>query len=279
MKQLAGKGNMNQRMDAVLYRFRSRMSAYPPGMCPLKMYHSLFQMSMNQSCGKCVPCRDGLVEAEKLLRDIINGDGTNETLDKLQNMCTMIAQTADCAVGVVAAELLLDSFREFPDEYESHINNKSCVKNVVQTVPCVTLCPAHVNVPGYVALIKEGKYDDAVALIRDRNPFPTACAMVCEHPCENKCRRKIIDEAINIRGLKKYAVDNASDSVAVPPSNVSTAATATAALWTAYMKRPSPPPRVLSAAIPPTPARFAAIATTIPKRTQRGTISPFMWKK
>lgn len=222
MKQLAGKGNMNQRMDAVLYRFRSRMSAYPPGMCPLKMYHSLFQMSMNQSCGKCVPCRDGLVEAEKLLRDIINGDGTNETLDKLQNMCTMIAQTADCAVGVVAAELLLDSFREFPDEYESHINNKSCVKNVVQTVPCVTLCPAHVNVPGYVALIKEGKYDDAVALIRDRNPFPTACAMVCEHPCENKCRRKIIDEAINIRGLKKYAVDNASESVAVPPSNVST---------------------------------------------------------
>lgn len=223
MKQLAGRGNMNQRMDKVLYRFRSRMSAYPPGMCPLEMYHSLFHMSINQSCGKCVPCRDGLIEAERLLRTIIIGEGTNDTLEELKEMCTMIAQTADCAVGVVAAELILDSMREFPDEYESHINNHSCVNNVVQTVPCVTLCPAHVNVPGYIALIKEGRYAEAVALIRDKNPFPTACAMVCEHPCENKCRRKIIDDAINIRGLKKYAVDNVSAiDVPVPEKNVST---------------------------------------------------------
>ena len=223
MKKLAKRGNMDQRMETVLYRFRSRMTAYPPGMCPLKMYHALMQVSMTQSCGKCVPCRDGLVQAERLLKDILNGDGTWETMDKLKEMCIMIAETADCAVGVTAAHLILDSMEEFPDEYESHISQKKCIGHAIQTVPCITKCPAHVNVPGYVALIKAGKYAEAINLIRDKNPFPTACAMVCEHPCEEKCRRRIIDDAINIRGLKKYAVDQVSaDTVQPPKKNVKT---------------------------------------------------------
>ena len=223
MRKLAQRGNMNERIDVVLHKFRSRMSSYPPGMCPLVLYRSLFQISMNQSCGKCVPCRDGLVEVDRLLESILNGDATQETLQKMEKMCRMIAQSADCAVGVVAANLILDSLTEFADEYESHIKNRKCVENVTQTVPCVTLCPAHVDVPGYIALIKEKDYAGAIQKIRDRNPFPTACAMVCEHPCERKCRRRIIDDPINIRGLKKYAVDCvAADKVSNPPKNVST---------------------------------------------------------
>ena len=222
-RRLTPRGNMNERMDIALNKFRSRMTSYPPGMCPLVMYRSILQMSMNQSCGKCIPCRDGLVEAERLLDEILKGNGTDDTLKKLEDLCKMISESADCAVGVVAANTVLDSIREFADEYESHIKNRCCVENVVQTVPCLTLCPAHVDVPGYVALIKEGDYEGAVKLIRDRNPFPTACAMVCEHPCERKCRRSIIDQPINIRGLKKYAVDNVpADKVPTPPKNVST---------------------------------------------------------
>ena len=69
----------------------------------------------------------------------------------------------------------------------------------------------------------EEKYDEAVKVIRKRNPFPTACAMVCEHPCENKCRRTLVDAPINIRGLKRYAVDEAkADKVSTPAVNVST---------------------------------------------------------
>jgi NADPH-dependent glutamate synthase beta subunit-like oxidoreductase len=90
----------------------------------------------------------------------------------------------------------------------------------------MTLCPAHVDVPGYVALIKNGDYAGAINIIRDRNPLPTACAMVCEHPCEKKCRRSIIDHPINIRGLKKYAVDQiAADQVETPKPNVATGKT------------------------------------------------------
>lgn len=217
---------MDKRIDIVLQKFRSRMSAYPPGMCPLVLYRSLLQISMNQSCGKCVPCRDGLVEADRLLKSILNGDASMDTLDNLEELCRMIAKTSDCAIGVSAAHLVLDSLKEFPDEYTSHIRNRSCAENVVQTVPCNTLCPAHVNVPGYIALIREEDYAGAVNMIRDRNPFPTACAFVCEHPCERKCRRSIIDQPVNIRGLKRYAVDQTrADRVAAPQANVSTGKT------------------------------------------------------
>ena len=223
MKRLAKKGNMNQRIDVVLRKFRSRLNSYPPGMCPLVLYRSLLQISMNQSCGKCVPCRDGLVQADRMLEKILNGDGTPQTLEELSALCRMISQTADCAVGVTAANMVLDSLREFEDEYQSHILSRRCVENVFQTVPCMTLCPAHVNVPGYISLIRQEDYAGAINMIRDRNPFPTACAMICEHPCEQKCRRSIIDASINIRGLKKYAVDMMkADEVRTPAPNVST---------------------------------------------------------
>ena len=223
MKRLAKKGNMNSRMNVVLNKFKTRITSYPPGMCPLVLYRSLLQMSMNQSCGKCIPCRDGLVEVERLLYSILKGEGSEETLAKMKELCIMIVQSSDCAVGAVAANMVLHSLEEFADEYKSHIDSRKCVENTIQTIPCMTLCPAHVNVPGYIALIKEERYADAINLIRDKNPFPTACAMVCEHPCENKCRRQIIDEAINIRGLKKFAVDQLNAREVQPPkANVKT---------------------------------------------------------
>ena len=70
-------------------------------------------------------------------------------------------------------------------------------------------------------LVGEGRCADAVRLIRKDNPFPTACAYICEHPCEARCRRNMIDDAINIRGLKRYAVDHAGDvpqPVCAPPT-------------------------------------------------------------
>ncbi len=223
MRQLPKKGNMNERIDTVLHKFRSRMTSYPPGMCPLTLYRSLLHISMNQSCGKCIPCRDGLHEVDRLLKSIINGEAAPDTLSELEKKCLMIEETSDCAVGASGARLILDSLKDFSDEYESHIKNKRCIENTVQTIPCITLCPAHVDVPGYIAHIKEGHPEDAIKVIRDRNPFPTACAYICEHPCENKCRRSLIDAPINIRGLKKYAVDNVSPgSVPTPRRNVST---------------------------------------------------------
>ncbi len=222
MKKLFIKNDMNERIDTLLYRFRSRMMSYPPGMCPLTLVRSLFQISMNQSCGKCVPCRDGLIQVDRLMADILAGSGSEQALTRLEEKCRMIAATADCAVGVVSANLILDSLVEFADEYESHIRDKRCVGHASQTIPCVTLCPAHVDVPGYIACIKAEKYSDAVNVIREKNPFPVSCAMICEHPCEKKCRRLLIDDSINIRALKKYAVDSSEGTDPILPSPVPT---------------------------------------------------------
>ncbi len=121
MRKLAKKGNMNERIDVVLRKFHSRMTSYPPGMCPLTLYRSLLSISMNQSCGKCIPCRDGLYEVDQLLKRILEGNGTEETLKQMEDKCRMIASSADCAVGVVGANLILSSLTEFADEYQSHI--------------------------------------------------------------------------------------------------------------------------------------------------------------
>ena len=115
--------------------------------------------------------------------------------------------------------MVLRGMKGFREDYESHILRNRCADSITeakQPVPCVALCPAGVDVPGYTALVMAGRYDDAVKLIRKDNPFPTVCALICEHPCEERCRRKLVDTAVNIRGMKRFAVDNCSDAVPVP---------------------------------------------------------------
>ena len=73
--------------------------------------------------------------------------------------------------------------------------------------PCVLACPAHVNCQGYAALIAAGKFAEAYALIRQRNPFPAACGRICHHPCESQCQRGNIDGAVAINPLKRFAAD------------------------------------------------------------------------
>ncbi|MBQ7534548.1 MAG: FAD-dependent oxidoreductase [Stomatobaculum sp.] len=183
----------------------------------------MLQASKNQTCGKCVPCRDGLPQLERMMRRILDGDGTPETMRQMKVMAEMIRDSADCAIGYQTAIEVLEGLETFRDEYESHVTNKMCPAEIGQKVPCVNLCPAHVNIPAYIALIAKHDYAGAVQMIRKDNPLPTACAFVCEHPCEERCRRNLIDDSLNIRGLKKYAVDHAAaDIVPVPKANRST---------------------------------------------------------
>lgn len=73
--------------------------------------------------------------------------------------------------------------------------------------PCVNTCPAGANVQGYVQLIAQGKYKEAVQLIMERIPLPGVLGRVCPHPCETECRRKEVDEALSIRELKRFVAD------------------------------------------------------------------------
>ena len=195
-----------------LYRdVERRIAASPPGLCPVDMSLSFLQLCHAQSCGKCVPCRIGLGQLSKLIATVLDGTADMSAIAIIEKTARTIVNTADCAIGRDAARLVLDGLDGFRDDYEEHIIHHRCLAGLQLPVPCVALCPAGVDVPGYMALVGEGRCADAVRLIRKDNPFPTACSYICEHPCEARCRRNMIDDAINIRGLKRYAVDHAGD--------------------------------------------------------------------
>lgn len=141
--------------------------------------------------------------------DVLSERATLETIDRIERTARTILETADCAIGYEAAGMVLRGVQGFRDDYEEHVLNNRCTSGLTQPVPCVALCPAHVDIPGYIALVRAGRCEDAVKLIRKDNPFPTACAFICEHPCEARCRRNMVDDAVNICGIKHYAVTHA----------------------------------------------------------------------
>ncbi len=71
--------------------------------------------------------------------------------------------------------------------------------------PCRVACPAGINVQGYISHIADGQVADALAVIREDNPFPFVCGRVCMHPCEAECERGRIDQPVAINALKLYA--------------------------------------------------------------------------
>lgn len=161
----------------------------------------------------CLPHRPG--PAGRPAGQLLDGQGSQADLDTILRTAQSIVDSADCAIGFEAAQMVLDGYVAFQDDYLAHVTQGSCTANF-KSVPCVELCPAHVDVPGYISLVGEERYDDAIRLIRKDNPFPSVCGLVCEHPCETHCRRTIVDSPLNIRGIKRFAVDHAGE-VPAPP--------------------------------------------------------------
>ena len=214
---VAPRAKDDAKFATFLDEYERRVEATPPGMCAVAMQLDLLRAGGCQTCGKCVPCREGIAHIETLLEEVLAFDAEPDALDEIRAQAAVVRDTADCAIGWHAAEVLLAGLDTFKEEFESHVKQGKCREGVAQTVPCETLCPAHVNVPAYIALAGSGDYAGAIGMIRKDNPFPTACAFVCEHPCENRCRRTLIDAPINIRGIKKFAVDQlAADQVETP---------------------------------------------------------------
>lgn len=214
---VAPRAKDDSKFATFLDEYERRAEATPPGMCAVAMQLDLLRAGGCQTCGKCVPCREGIAHIETLLEEVLAFSADSDALEEIRAQAAVVRDTADCAIGWHAAEVLLAGLDTFKEEFESHVKQGKCREGVAQTVPCETLCPAHVNVPAYIALAGSGDYAGAIGMVRKDNPFPTACAFVCEHPCENRCRRTLIDAPINIRGIKKFAVDQlAADQVPTP---------------------------------------------------------------
>jgi len=180
--------------------------------CMVDTARYFMEFIQDESCGKCVPCRVGTKRMLEILERITKGQGKEGDIELLEELSEYIQQTAMCGLGQSAPNPVLSTIKYFRDEYEEHIKYKTCRAGVCSELfisPCENACPASINVPGYLALISVGRYIDAYNLIRQENPFPAICGRICTHPCESKCRRAQLDEAIAIADLKRFVADYA----------------------------------------------------------------------
>ncbi len=194
-----------------------RLASIPPSQCPVDYTYSIARMFLADSCGKCTPCRAGLSACVEKLDAILAGNGTQADVETLRATARAMYAASDCAIGFTAGKVLLDAIEGFEEDLASHVESDRCSYRSSAVAPCMKECPAHVNVPAYLACIRAGRLDDALRVIRNDNPLPTVCGYVCEHPCEMVCRRSLQDAAVNICGLKRYAADNAAWSDAPEP--------------------------------------------------------------
>lgn len=202
---------VQESVDQMYHDLERRMIAGVVDSCPADFHLGFLKMCHAQTCGKCASCRIGMKKLENLLEDVLNNQATVATVDLIRETAKNIYESADCAIGYEAARMIHHGVNECYDEYVRYIQEGGNIDATTIAVPCIADCPANVDIPGYVALMHEGRYEDAVRLIKRDNPFPTTCAFVCEHPCEKKCRRRMIDTPINIRGIKRAAVDFAGE--------------------------------------------------------------------
>lgn len=137
------------------------------------------------ACGKCVEfCPAGAV---KLGQKLCDKEGCEVTYPRIS----------------------LPSEQPWGEHMWSHnyrdVNRINCYDT--GTAPCKTACPAHIAVQGYLKLAKEGRYDDALALIKKDNPLPAVCGHVCNRRCEDACTRGTIDEAVAIDEVKRFLAE------------------------------------------------------------------------
>ncbi|MCL2047003.1 MAG: NAD(P)-binding protein [Oscillospiraceae bacterium] len=212
--EIMTENRVQQAIDKLYQDLERRLSSGPTGLCPVDTALNIVTLCQSQSCGKCVPCRVGLGVLADLLKDVLDGKADSKTISTIEKTATGIIESADCAIGYDSARMLLDSLIAFKDDFTEHIEKGRCLSGTDAPVPCVRYCPSHVDIPGYIALANKGQYADALRLMWKDNPFPITCGYICEHPCENHCRRGMLDSAINIRGIKQFITENAG---VIPP--------------------------------------------------------------
>jgi NADH-quinone oxidoreductase subunit F len=178
--------------------------------CMVDVARYFIEFTHSESCGKCVPCRVGLDKALRILNRCTLGEATNEDLESLDELCRMVRDTSLCQLGMSAPNPVLTSLRHFRHEFEDHILAKRCRAGVCEDLalsPCENSCPLHMNIPRFLQLYKEGRVEDAFFSVILDNPLPASTGRVCQHPCDNRCRRAAIDEPVNTRDVHRLIAD------------------------------------------------------------------------
>ncbi len=180
--------------------------------CMVDITRYFLSFTEKESCGKCTPCRMGTQHLLHILTEITQGRGKLEYLTLLEKIGMTLKNTSLCALGQTVPNPILSTLRYFREEYVEHIVDKKCRAVVCAALfksPCQHTCPAGMDVPKYIALIRAERFGDAYKIMLKTNPFPSVCGRVCDHKCQAKCRRGNLDEPLAIKFLKRFITDNA----------------------------------------------------------------------
>ena len=178
--------------------------------CVVDVAKYFIEFTNDESCGKCTSCRDGSSELFEILEKICRGEGEEQDLQMLEELSNAIKDTSMCGLGQTLPNPVLSTLKYFRDEYIEHIKYKRCsalvCKGIISSA-CQHICPISQDVPSYIGLIAQGKFDEAIKVVRKENPLPLICGRVCNTPCEEKCVAGEWDDPIAIRSLKRFLAD------------------------------------------------------------------------
>ena len=178
--------------------------------CMVDVARYFIEFTHSESCGKCIPCRVGLNKSLRILNRFTQGLAQKRHLDVLDELSRYIRDCALCGLGQTAPNPVLTTMRHFREEFEDHILAHRCSAGVCQDLavsPCENSCPLHMNIPRFLQLYKEERLEEAFQCIVMDNPLPASTGRVCQHPCDNRCRRQTVDESVNMREVHRFIAD------------------------------------------------------------------------
>ena len=178
--------------------------------CVVDIAKFFLQFTNDESCGKCISCRDGSEALLEVLTRISNGRGRDGDIEFLEELSAGIKDASMCGLGQTLPNPVLSTLRYFRDEFETHIKKKQCPAIVCKEIissACQYTCPIGQDTPCYIGLIALGEFEEAIKIVRKENPLPLICGRVCHHPCEEKCKAADGGDPIAIRMLKRFIAD------------------------------------------------------------------------
>ena len=179
--------------------------------CMVDVARYFIEFTHSESCGKCIPCRVGLNKCLRILNRVTEGAGTTHHVELLDELSRYIRDCSLCGLGQTAPNPVLTTLRHFRGEFEDHILARRCAAGVCEELalsPCENSCPLHMNIPRFLALYKEGQLEQAFLSVILDNPLPSSTGRVCQHPCDNRCRRQTQDQSVNMREVHRFIADS-----------------------------------------------------------------------
>ena len=178
--------------------------------CMVDVARYFTEFVSSESCGKCTPCREGLSQVLNILNNITEGNGREEDMKTIENLVMVIKDTALCGLGQTSPNPVLTTLKYFRKEYEEHIKAKRCYSGTCEKLflaLCENSCPLHMNIPGYLQLIKEDRIEEAFELTLRDNPIPGTLGRICHFHCQMRCRRDSVDEPVSQGEIHRYLAD------------------------------------------------------------------------